>query len=199
MASDPFKAVDSLARSLSKTLGESYEDLSFDRSAAYRRIAFSIHEAMLEERDRTLQFAAEALDDVLKLPSTPKRWMPGLKEGAKVLRTLAATAKLRREFDVDNWGDPEDSESDPLEWVEAGDEDPFDGQIFVEACGHEGEGGYTCTRPPHPSSWQHFDTDASDSNWLDLSGEVLATWDSTGGLTSLHPEIIDVSGEDPIF
>lgn len=200
MASDTFGAVDILAREIAKNLGEAYEDLDDTRASAFRRVAYSVHESLIQERDRTLLFASECMDDLMTLDSTPKRWLPGLKEGAKVLRTLGARAKLGRELQIPDVFTFDEPEEDPFSMIEAGDVDPYDCYFPIGGtCGHEGDGGYTCSRPPHDPSWQHFDSDARDSNWSSLFGTVLATWDSTGGLTSLHPEILDSTSDGDDF
>lgn len=190
---DHFAAAETLGRAVAKNLGEDFDTLDFSRQAAYRRVGFAIHEGVLKARDDAVSFAADSLEYMMTIQSTPKRWLPGLKEGAQALRTVKTQGQLARETKV-----PVDpiaylEAPDPFASVEAGDDDPYiDARIGgFQECGHAGDGGWTCTRPVHPPHWQHFDT---DPDWGD--GTVLTTWGEDGELTSVHPDILGAEEDD---
>jgi len=187
---DRFQQVEKLARALANTLEEDFDEISESRRSLYRKAGYEVGESIIISRDNAYLHSADNLLDLMTEPSTPKRWAPGLREGATFLQTRVAENQLEREMRTPDVFDPELSTPDPYAFVEAGDEDPYaDLPDTYPMCNSEGEGGWSCTRPKHPQHWQCFDTEFDGEH-----GEVFATWyvDNGGQLTGVHPIVFEI-------
>lgn len=181
---DAFSNAQELGEMIAKVLGEEYDELDEDRQRLFRKVGFAVTEAVFTERIAVHKDLATAIRELMGLDNTPKRWLPGLKEAAKFIDEVE---RMSTRVDI-----PDvivlSTEPDPYADLSATDEDPYLSEPPHGRCGDEPfNDGWSCTRPVHDPSWQHWDADSTDSAHPELQG-ILATWDHTGYLTSLHPQ-----------
>lgn len=188
---DPTKSIENMAQQASKLLGEPWDFLDDRRKERYRALAFHIYEEVIRTYHVAIEDAISEVNELQVAPSTPKRWLPGVKEASNALAVMLELEKERTEIGVmvperlpDGF-----SEVDPYDSLVAGDKEPH---LFVgDVCGAEHEAGWTCTRHAHDPSWKHWDADRDYKP--DLTGDILATWydSEDGDLESLHPNLVD--------
>lgn len=191
---DQFHRAEACARKIASDLGEDYDMLNETRKTRLRKIGFEFDSLIVEAQDETVYRNIEILREMTSNPKIPKRWLPGIKEAANGLAVLLQQAQEERQVDVPDVFDPEIGENDPCANTVAGDDDPYKWYFETyeaEECGHQGEGGWECTRPIHPDHWQHMDADPDAGD-----GSVLTTWGTDGLLTSIHPDIVASQSED---
>lgn len=187
---DPTKSVEKMAVQVAKSLDEDWEGMSEERKAKFRIVAFFIYEEILTTYHVAIQDSILELNDLQTAHSTPKRWLPGIKEAANALSVTLEFEKQRTEIGASV---PESllmsfTNEDPYADFVAGDQAPV---MFIgELCGNEHEDGWTCTREVHDPTWLHWDADKE--YFPPASGEILATWyGSEDELTSIHPALVD--------
>ena len=188
-----FTISEGLARIFSTHLGDEFDNLSPESQESMRRVGYAVHVLLCDTRHEVLKASAETLANMITRPSTPKRWMPGLQEGAKELNFLALLESESTDPYIPDHVARLFTDPDPYAKLQAGEEDPFlQGPLPWDAvCRAENDGDWVCTRPIHPDHWQHWDSDPSVGD-----GRVLATWDETGELTSIDPAIVEAMEDD---
>lgn len=193
---DPSGDIEAVAMMFAKIRGEHWEALSELDKRKLRVIAFYTFENILFTRQRTFEDAAEYVESLLAEPTTPKRWMPGVKEAASALRVRMLLEKeaMTVGSDIPEHLPTNFSDIDPYLALEAGDPDPCEPLSEEERCGAMHDGGWTCTREPHPPTWAHYDGDRSYCP--PASGQILAIWFEWDGDVHLAPDLLDAARDE---
>jgi len=187
---DPSREVEDVAIALTKVLGDDWESLSPERRARMRATAFYVFENTLEARKRTMEQCVSMIEDLMNAPSTPKRWLPGIKEA---MNTVRVRAMFESEELVIGASVPEHLPSnfeadDPYEHLTPGDFDPNPVLPVEERCGARHDGGWECTRAVHPPHWRHWDSDREVVSAL--SGQIHTMWYTEDDELALSPAYV---------
>lgn len=191
---DPTKIVDSTAPIYAKEMGEEWDSISEERKREWRALAFKIYEVHVKNKFEGLDSAVAVIEAVQLAESTPKSWLRGVQEAKNALVWAIAGFRtdIETRVDVPDALPDDFSREDEYKDLRAGDVAPE--QATGAVCGAVHDDNWTCTRPPHPEHWLHWDADMGE--WADddelsveLDGRILATWHYGERLDTLHPAL----------
>jgi hypothetical protein len=197
---DPTVIVDGTAPVFAKQMGEDWDTISEERKREWRILAYKIYEIHVQNKLAGFTQAVTIVEMVQTTPSTPKSWLRGVQEAKNAL----AWALENLKSDIDTHVEvpdvlPDDfSAEDEYKDLRAGDVAPE--QPVGVTCGEVHEDNWTCTRPPHPEHFMHWDADmgeyAQDAELsVELEGRILATWKHGQRLDTLHPALGDLEDD----
>ncbi len=197
---DPTKIVDSTAPVYAKQMGEDWEALSEERQRDWRVLAYKIYEVHVQNKTQGFKQAVDIIEAVQLAPSTPKTWLRGVQEAknALVWALEGFLSDIETRVEVPDVLPDDFALEDEYKDLRAGDVAPE--QALGALCGEVHEDNWTCTRPPHPEHWMHWDADMGeyaqdDELSVELEGRILATWHQGQRLDTLHPALGDLDDE----
>lgn len=185
---DPTNTIEAIAQKTAQLMGEPWDFISDQRKEKYRISALMSWEQIVYARQTGFEDAQHIGETLLTAPSTPKRWLPGIREMINAVGVHARQEKERATIgaQVPDVLPNGFSDDDPHTELMAGEQDPQELLSDDEQCGATHMGGWTCTRPAHSPTWKHWDADRE--YMPEVKGSILATWwDAEGDIESLHP------------
>lgn len=190
---DVVEMVERTAQSYAKVLREKWDDMPAKRQDMFRQLAFFIYEMHIKNKLNGMSEALQVIQQVQQAPSTPKRWLPGVQEAANAVGLYIADEVELHEIAVEVPETvPDDlTKADPYSHLTAEDTDPYGGCVpSKERCGALHDENWTCTRPVHPSHWQHWDSDPEDF-YKETGTDILVTWNGNGEIRTIHRAVLE--------
>jgi len=197
---DPTMIVDSTAPVYAKQMGEDWDSITEERRREWRILAYKIYEVHVQNKLAGFTQAVQLVEAVQVAPSTPKSWLRGVQEAknALVWALEGFTSDIETRVDIPDVLPDDFALEDDYKDLRAGDVAPE--QASGPVCGEVHDDNWTCTRPPHPEHWHHWDADMGeyaqdDELSVELEGRILATWKQGQRLDTLHPALGDLEDE----
>lgn len=192
MMNDVVDVIERTAQSHAKVLHEKWDDLPESRREMFRKLAYLIYTMHIKNKLMGMQEMIQVVEDVQTAGSTPKRWLPGVKEAKNAMLWYleCAEGELSITVEVPEVVPTDLEQPDPYAELGAEDTDPYNATEGVEdRCGWVHPDEWSCTRPNHPDHWQHWDAE-SGGIYPGTETHILATWFGSNELDTIHRAVL---------